>query len=111
MGIDRPIVVLEHDAVMLKPYREHRYHNTVAHLGEPPHLMWNGPSEASSIRCINCAHAYAIDPLAARRLMVSVLGRGVYECADVMIQASDVAIIPEHGFATKEPGETTIIHT
>ena len=33
LELDKPIVILEHDAVMLKPYLKHQYYNNIVYLG------------------------------------------------------------------------------
>lgn len=117
MELDRPIVILEHDAVMVKPYIEHEIFNGLVYLGCQDQQR-SGRSQEGLIptfsainrnwNFIHRAHAYAIDPAAARRLFSCVLSRGIYESADVMIRTDDVAIIQTGFFAYDQPGQTTI---
>lgn len=115
MELDSPIVILEHDAIMVKPYTEHAIYNGIVYLGSKENLHTNKQSLIpllSSINnnwhFINRAHAYAIDPAVAKKLFVQVLDRGIYESADVMIRTDDVAIIQTDLYAYDEPGETII---
>jgi Glycosyltransferase family 25 (LPS biosynthesis protein) len=108
MAWDQPIVVLEHDAVMLAPYRRHRYPNTIAHLGGSEQGPVNALSSGGNWRFLGGTHAYAIDPLAAHRLFAIVLDRGIYAPLDVMLRLADVAVIPEPGHAELQRGQSTV---
>lgn len=117
MELDRPIVVLEHDAIMLQPYLHHQAYNAVAYLGCSEQLKTSGGSlipPFSSINknwfFINRAHAYAIDPAVAKKLFTMVLDRGIFESLDIMIRADDVAIVQPGMFAYDAPGLTTIVN-
>lgn len=117
MEEDRPLIILEHDAIMLKPYVQHTLYNSVIYLGCKEQLT--GPSHTIPIpphsainknwNFINRAHAYAIDPPVAKKLFTMVLDRGIFESADVMIKADDVNISQFDLYAYDEPGETTIV--
>lgn len=117
MELDQPIVILEHDAVMVKPYVNHEIYNGIVYLGSQDQM--NFDCDVSGImpgfsainanwNFIHRAHAYSIDPAAARKLFSNVLTRGIYESADVMIRADDVAIIQTGSYAYDNPGETII---
>ena len=117
MELDQPIVILEHDAIMVKPYTIHEIYNGVVYLGSVENLRTSEISKnlipiQSAINknwnFINRAHAYSIDPAAARKLFTCVLSRGIYESADVMIRTDDVAIIQTGFYAYELPGETII---
>jgi|688.fasta_scaffold421378_2 hypothetical protein len=116
MEQDQPLVILEHDAVMIKPYLEHEIYNGIVYLGsqdnmrgQPIQGIMPGFSAINeNWNFINRAHAYSIDPAAARKLFVNVLDRGIFESADVMIKADDVAIIQTGVYAYDKPGETII---
>lgn len=79
--IDKPIVILEHDAVMIRPYLIHPFMNIVSYLGcseqvngwtpqfpLPPHGQLS-----QNYRFMCRAHAYAIDPMIARQLVAKVI--------------------------------------
>ncbi len=115
MEQDRPLVVLEHDAIMLKPYQTHPVYNAINYLGCKQQLETAGGSiipPLSSINknwyFINRAHAYAIDPAAAKNLFQLVLQRGIFESLDIMMKIDDVAVIQSDLYAYDEPGLTTI---
>jgi hypothetical protein len=78
---DQPLVVLEHDSVMVQPYAHHAVFNSICYLGSneqvnqgwqvlptPPHA-----SEGPNYHFICRAHAYAIDPAVAKNMLAHVL--------------------------------------
>jgi hypothetical protein len=102
---------------MVKPYTIHEIYKGVVYLGSVDNLRTSEISKNliprhSAINknwnFINRAHAYSIDPAAARKLFTCVLSRGIYESADVMIRTDDVAIIQTGFYAYELPGETII---
>jgi len=115
---DKPLVILEHDAHMLAPYREHIAYNAIAYLGSkeqyegkmsvrtiPPHGSLN-----HNRHFICRAHAYAIDPAVARSLLAHVIRNGIHESLDVMIDPDIFAIVQPGLFAYDNfQGETTIV--
>jgi hypothetical protein len=116
MEQDQPLVILEHDAVMIKPYLEHEIYNGIVYLGSQDNMRGQFVQGIMpGYSCINKnwnfihrAHAYSIDPAAARKLFSNVMTRGIFESADVMIRADDVAIIQTGVYAYDKPGETII---
>lgn len=116
---DKPIVILEHDAVMLQAYREHKVYNSICYLGgfeqavngwsvmpTPPHA-----SEGPNYHFICRAHAYAIDPAVAKNLLSHVIKYGIAVPLDILIRA-DIFPIHQMGvYATDAPDktETTIL--
>jgi GR25 family glycosyltransferase involved in LPS biosynthesis len=100
MEEDKPLIILEHDAIMSKPYNHHPFYNAISYLGcheqigkntlpiTPIHSTIN-----KNWNFINRAHAYCVDPYVSKRLFLNVLDRGIFESADVMIKCDDVAII------------------
>lgn len=98
---DTPLIVLEHDAVMIKPYRSHAVYNSICYLGgneqarqgwqilpTPPHA-----SEGPNYHFICRAHAYAIDPAVAKNMLAHVLKYGILAPLDIIIRAD---IFPIH---------------
>lgn len=98
---DRPLVVLEHDALMVRPYRRHLLYNSICYLGcseqamggwavlpIPPHGS-DGPNYHFILR----THAYAIDPTVAKNLCAYLLQHGICRSADTMIRAD---LFPMH---------------
>lgn len=115
MTEDRPLIILEHDAIMVQAYNTHPFYNAIAYLGCKEQLGYNNlpptPMHSSINRnwhFINRAHAYCVDPGTARRLFTNVLDRGIFESADVMIKCDDVAIVQPGFYAyDKDDGYTT----
>jgi hypothetical protein len=113
--IDKPIVVLEHDAIMAQPYLNHGMYNSISYLGcaeqvngwkmypTPPHGT-DGPNNHFILR----THAYAIDPAVAKNLLSHAIKYGLHTSADKFIRAD---IFPMHqagGYAFDGQSETTI---
>lgn len=118
MEIDRPIVILEHDAIMVKPYTFHHFYNAISYLGCHEQLNQTHfpltPTHSSinvNWHFMHRAHAYCVDPSVAKRLFLNVLDRGIFETSDVMIKCDDVAII-QHGFYAYDKSDniTTLKH-
>jgi glycosyl transferase family 25 len=113
--MDRPIVILEHDAVMLQKYTHHNALNNIVYLGsgEQVRNQYCGliPIHAQispDFRYIYKTHAYAIDPMVARNLASHLIKYGITTPVDCMIRA-DLFPIVQHGiFAQDLPGQTTI---
>ena len=115
---DKPLVVLEHDSVMVKPYAHHTVYNSICYLGSneqvnqgwqvmptPPHA-----SEGPNYHFICRAHAYAVDPAVAKNLLAHVLKFGICAPLDILIRA-DVFPIHQMGvfaYDVKE-ADTTIL--
>lgn len=101
---DQPLVVLEHDAIMLQKYHEHSMFNSIDYLGSteqvnkkwsvhptPPHGT-DGPNYHFICR----AHAYSIDPTVAKNMLAYVLQYGISTSLDRMLRAD---IFPIHQMA------------
>jgi len=116
--IDRPIVILEHDAVMVKPYPQHAIHNSICYLGcveqvkkgwgvypTPPHSA-EGPNYHFLCR----AHAYAIDPVVAKNLLAHVIKYGISAPLDILIR-TDIFPVHQNGVFAYDASakETTIL--
>lgn len=98
---DKPLVILEHDAVMVQPYLKHNVFNSICYLGSneqvnqgwgvyptPPHA-----SEGPNYHFICRAHAYAIDPAVAKNMLAYVIKMGICAPLDILIRAD---IFPIH---------------
>lgn len=114
--IDQPIVILEHDAIMVKKYSAHDGWNQINYLGNlqqyqegkwpsfPPHS-----AATKNWKFICRAHAYAIDPAIARSMISHVIKFGISAPADMLIRADLFSIIQTGFYAFDLPGETTIL--
>jgi len=93
--IDRPIVILEHDSVMVNKFSVMNSYNSIVYLGGnewaeqgwkiypiPPHA-----SEGPNYLFICRAHAYAIDPTMAKNLLAHVIKHGICAPLDIMMRA------------------------
>jgi len=93
--IDSPIVVLEHDAIMVRKFEHHGHLNSIVYLGGrewakkdwkiypiPPHA-----SEGPNYLFICRAHAYSIDPMVAKNLIAHVIKFGICAPLDIMMRA------------------------
>lgn len=98
---DKPLIVLEHDSVMVNPYTAHSVFNSICYLGSheqakrgwqvlptPPHA-----SEGPNYHFICRAHAYAIDPAVAKNMVAHVLKYGICAPLDIILRAD---IFPIH---------------
>lgn len=116
---DRPLVVLEHDAVMVRPYVSHLLYNSICYLGcseqalggwsvlpTPPHGS-DGPNYHFILR----THAYAVDPAVAKNLCAYVLQNGICRSADTLVRA-DIFPIHQNGVFAHDvrDGHTTIVN-
>lgn len=92
---DKPLVILEHDAIMVQPYRKHTLYNSICYLGgaeqalkgwqvlpTPPHA-----SDGNNFHFICRTHAYAVDPIVAKNLLSSVIKLGITGPSDMLIRA------------------------
>ncbi len=103
--IDRPIVVLEHDSIMVKKFTVHDNYNSIIYLGGAewakngwpmtpvPPMASDGPNYLFICR----AHAYSIDPHVAKNLLSHVLKMGLCAPLDIMIR-SDLFCVTHKGF-------------
>jgi len=95
LEIDKPIVILEHDAVMIKPYLNHNIYNSICYLGCDEQVNYNWPvlltpphgSMGPNYHFILRAHAYSIDSAVARHLVSHVLKYGISSSLDTYMNA------------------------
>lgn len=122
--INRPIVILEHDAIMLKKFERMSMHNTLEYLGHKDELQHYykektnsfDPSLFSStvnrmpiIYPINInylyphgLHAYALDPIMARRLFAMVMADGLINPIDSTIRADQFSVVQTGIYAVQK---------
>ena len=116
---DQPIVILEHDAIMVKEYLRHNYYNNIVYLGGceqvegslnstdtvPPHAS----DQKGSDRFICRAHAYAIDPAIAKNLVAYSIHHGLITTADAIMRCDMFGIVQDGVYAYDKPhGLSTI---
>ena len=116
---DRPIVILEHDAVMVKPFLRHNYLNNIVYLGGseqkagslrdtdtiPPHAS----DQQGLDRFICRAHAYSIDPIMAKNLVSYAIHHGIITTADAMMRYDMFGIVQEGVYAYDNPHDQSTI--
>ena len=119
LDIDRPIVILEHDAVMIKPYLRHNYLNNIVYLGGseqirgslrdsdtiPPHAS----DHQGLDRFICRAHAYSIDPIMAKNLVSYAIHHGIITTADAMMRFDMFGIVQDGVYAYDNPHDLSTI--
>jgi GR25 family glycosyltransferase involved in LPS biosynthesis len=116
---DKPLVILEHDSLMVQPYTQHAVFNSICYLGSheqvklgwqvsptPPHA-----TEGENYHFICRAHAYAIDPAVAKNLLAYIIKMGICTSLDMLIRADlfpihQMGIYAYNVFESRE--ETTI---
>ncbi len=113
--IDEPIVILEHDAIMVNKYAWHDGWNQINYLGNlqqmqegkwpsfPPHS-----AATKNYKFLCRAHAYAIDPAVARQLVGHLIRFGLSAPADMLIRADLFPFVQTGFYAFDAPDETTI---
>ena len=92
---DKPIVILEHDSIMLNRFEQHQSYNSIVYLGgdEWANQNWKifpippFASEGPNYNFICRAHAYSIDPVMAKNLLSHVLKMGICSPLDIMLRA------------------------
>ena len=115
--INQPIIILEHDAIVIKKLESHKFFNCIQYLGNreyynlgkcpigiPPH----GSIYDGMWRFILRAHAYAIDPPIARNLLSYAIREGMTKTLDVFMRCEIFAIIQDGLYAYDEGGISTI---
>ena len=116
---DMPIVILEHDAVMVKQYLRHNYLNNIVYLGGseqkagslmdtdtiPPHAS----DQQGLDRFICRAHAYSIDPIIAKNLVSYAIHHGIITTADAMMRYDIFGIVQDGVYAYDNPHDQSTI--
>ena len=93
-AIDKPLVILEHDAIMVKKFESMNIYNSIVYLGGSEWAEKNWPimpipphaSEGPNYHFICRAHAYAIDPPMAKNLLSHVLKFGIVAPLDILMR-------------------------
>jgi hypothetical protein len=112
--IDKPIVILEHDSIMVNKYVWHDGWNQINYLGNYSQLQTGWPTfpphsaATRNYKFICRAHAYAVDPASARQLVSHVIKFGMSAPADMLIRADIFTLVQTGFYAFDAPDETTI---
>lgn len=117
--IDRPILILEHDAIVCRELFDHPVIGCIHYLGSieqakkgwpvlvtPPHAT-NG----NNYHFICRAHAYGIDPWCAKNMLAHVIKYGINESLDIMIRSDIFPAVQLGLYAYDDPDlpNTTIV--
>ena len=116
---DKPIVILEHDAIMVKQYLTHNYYNNIVYMGGveqhsgtmgttgniPPHAS----DQKGLDRFICRAHAYAIDPAIAKNLVAYSIHHGLITTADAIMRCDMFGIVQDGVYAYDNPNGLSTI--
>lgn len=118
--IDRPIIILEHDAIMVQKITDHPVTGCLHYLGSyeqakqgwkvlitPPHA-----TKGNNYHFICRAHAYGIDPWSAKNALSYVLKYGICESLDIMLRSDIIPALQLGLYAYDEPDleNTTILN-
>jgi GR25 family glycosyltransferase involved in LPS biosynthesis len=116
--IDKPIVILEHDVIMVKKIETHELYNSIVYLGNIEQYKKNWPilttpthaSHGNNYHFICRAHAYCIDPQVAKNMIAHVLKMGICESLDMMLRADLFNIVEfgVHAYDESDIQNTTI---
>lgn len=130
--INQPMVILEHDALMLKPFNRMNYTNSIEYLGDMSEFetickryevstyeelvdYFKRMPVASELRLPSVSvinhnfhfsrglHAYAIDPFIARRLFSRVLTDGLINPIDVVLEVTEFSLVQTGMYAIQGP--------
>ena len=116
---DMPIVILEHDAVMVKPFLRHNYLNNIVYLGgseqargslrDTDTIQPHASDQQGLDRFICRAHAYSIDPIMAKNLVSYAIHHGIITTADAMMRYDMFGIVQNGVYAYDNPHDQSTI--
>lgn len=120
--LDKPITILEHDAVVMRPIPDHPWSNCIHYLGHSDQLPNNlavppyftGLRRPDGLRehryrFMAGAHAYSIDPDIARRLIADAIARGLDRPLDMFIEVDRYAVIQTGVYAINVDGDSSTV--
>ena len=106
LTIDKPIVILEHDAIMIKSLNIFDFFNAIQYLGNSDLLNGApyyiippfGTAYNKRLKFICRAHAYAVDPAVCKHLISRLIANGIFvnTTADMFMRA-DIFNIVQNG--------------
>ena len=115
LKIDQPIIILEHDAIVVQRLSDHPLVGSIVYLGSSRQIQTGKvlptPIHGSlnhNYHFMYQAHAYSIDPIVAKNMVSHVMKYGICESLDVMLRA-DIFPMAQFGiFAYETKDDTTI---
>jgi len=116
MTIDKPIVILEHDAVMIKTYKYHTFLNCIEYLGHYQQIEMIKPIAQPAYSYVldknyyfmAQTHAYAVDPIICRKLVGYFIRNGITDSLDVMLRMDLFPIMQKDLYTFQKPEQSTI---
>jgi hypothetical protein len=91
--LDQPIVVLEHDAIMIQKFEDHPAFNAFIYLGSEEQVAnnyWGSiPIHGQlnqNYRFMLRTHSYSVDPMMCKKLMGNLIKDGITTSIDVMLR-------------------------
>jgi glycosyl transferase family 25 len=115
-NVNEPIVILEHDAIMVKKYEYHKFVNSIYYLGHEMqmnansiHTIWHFIH--NSYYFMPYTHAYAIDPPAARNLISHAIKFGLISPVDNFMRMDVFSIVQDDFYAYQKQEGSTIQHS
>jgi hypothetical protein len=88
MSMGKPCIILEHDAILMEPLKEHVPRNSIHCLSDDKPLFHN-----SNWPCMGEPFAYSVDNHSAKRLFNKVMEEGLVDPLEVMIRLDQFMII------------------
>lgn len=114
--INMPIIILEHDAIMVNAYRNHFGYNQIVYLGCREQASGWKVTPIPPMACKNDnyrfmlrAHAYAIDPFSAKNLIAHTIKYGINESLDITMRTDVFSVLQAGFFAYDLPHQITTI--
>jgi hypothetical protein len=114
--INMPIVILEHDAIMVNAYRNHFGYNQLVYLGCREQASGWKVTPIPPMACKNDnyrfmlrAHAYAVDPFSAKNLIAHTIKYGINESLDITMRTDVFGVVQGGFFAYDAPHQITTI--
>jgi hypothetical protein len=116
--IDRPIVILEHDAVVVNKIEALNSYNSIVYLGGSEWARSNWPmtpvpphaTEGPNYHFICRAHAYAIDPAVAKNMLAHVLKMGIGAPLDIILR-TDIFSVTHQGLIAYDDNDDSVFDT
>lgn len=111
--MNEPIIILEHDAIILKPYEKHKYKNSISYLGHEDQLTdtpngYDVSIEGYDFTFIRGAYAYSIDPYCAKNLVAHTIKEGICRPVDVTMRSDYFSINQDDVFAIHKNNISTM---
>jgi GR25 family glycosyltransferase involved in LPS biosynthesis len=122
--LNEPIVIFEHDAIVVKKITKHISENSIQYLGNKEqhennnldNLFFTGLYNNDRVlehgySFMRGAHAYSIDPIISKKLISNVLINGIRKPLDMIIEKDLFTILQDDVYAYElEDKEKTILY-